>query len=284
MTRGQQASIIADASERSAGTTNRAVVIMVGDGRSERPHDESARHPTRARRMTRSNRRRGQTLLIDADDTLWENNVYFERVIEVYVRLMAVRGHAPDVARDTLHDIERIRTTSHGYGIRNFHASLREACTRLLAPDTPVREHAAIAGLCAELARESPIVLEGVPVTLRALAGRHRLILFTKGDYDDQHAKLQRAGLRRFFRQIDVVDEKDDAAYRHAVTRHGIEPASAWMAGNSPKSDVLPALACGIGAVFIPHAVTWALERCEIPQAGERLIVLERFGELEAHF
>ncbi len=234
--------------------------------------------------MTHRKAPRGQTLLIDADDTLWENNIYFERVIDSYVDLMVDRGHTPEVARETLHGVERVRTKTDGYGVRNFHASLREACTRLLSPASAAPAHAIMATLCAELSREALVVLDGVAGTLRALAGRHRVILFTKGDLDDQLGKLHRAGLRRYFHQIDVVREKDADAYRHAVVRHGIRPQSAWMIGNSPKSDVLPALACGLGAVFIPHAITWALEQCEIPPASERLIVLQRFSELATYF
>ena len=59
------------------------------------------------------------------------------------------------------------------------------------------------------------------------------------------------------------------------------------MIGNSPKSDVNPALAAGLNAVFVPHDQTWVLEHKHLsPPPGEppRLLVLERFEELREHF
>jgi putative hydrolase of the HAD superfamily len=228
---------------------------------------------------------KGLTLLLDADDTLWENNIYFEDVVSAFCELIEARGHARELARQTLNAIERVRTKTTGYGIRNFQASLCEACAELLGPIEHERELALLSELCAGLARQPPVVIEGVEETLAELAGRHRLILFTKGDLDDQLHKVQRSGLRRHLHQIDVVREKDADAYRDAVMRHGIRSQAAWMIGNSPKSDVLPALEAGLGAVFIPHHATWELEQGEVVQPAEsRLIVIERFAELIKYF
>ncbi len=48
------------------------------------------------------------------------------------------------------------------------------------------------------------------------------------------------------------------------------------MIGNSPKSDINPAMACGWNAVYVPHARTWGLEREEIRPGEGRLIVIEQ--------
>lgn len=230
--------------------------------------------------------RHGLTLLIDADDTLWENNIYFEEVIDAFCRLIEAGGGSRQGARDALYAIERVRTRTNGYGIKNFHGSLCHACRQLLGDDHTA-ELAAIDALCAALARRRVDVLPAVEDTLRELSGRHRMILFTKGDLDDQLHKVQRSGLRRYFHRVDVVREKDAVSYVDASARHGFRAESAWMVGNSPKSDILPALEAGLGAVFIPHDATWELERGELPapQSLEgRLLVLERFGELTSHF
>jgi putative hydrolase of the HAD superfamily len=228
---------------------------------------------------------RGLTLLIDADDTLWENNVYFEEVIAAFCQLMGARGLDAAVAQRTLTDIERARTRTAGYGVASFRASLRAACRSLLALEAHDGELAEIDRLCAALARRPPLLLPDVPETLRELSGRHRLILFTKGDPDDQYGKLLRSGVARHVHQIDVVREKDEQTYRDAVDRHGISPDRAWMVGNSPKSDIVPALAVGLGAVFIPHHATWELEQGDLPATADgRLLVLDRFGDLVRHF
>jgi len=110
-------------------------------------------------------------------------------------------------------------------------------------------------------------------------------VLVTKGDGDDQMGKVARSGLRRYLHQVDIVPEKDEAAYRDILRRHGADPARSWMIGNSPKSDILPALAAGLGAVFLPHPATWSLELAELPAPlTDRYIVLDRFQELLDHF
>jgi putative hydrolase of the HAD superfamily len=229
--------------------------------------------------------RRGQTLFIDADDTLWENNIYFERVIQRFCELMEARGHSRDDARRTLNCIERERTKKNGYGVKNFHGSLCEACIQLLSAGTHDRELETVAELCADLARQAVSVLPGVEETLCELSGRHRVILFTKGDLDDQVGKVQRSGLGRYLHRVDVVREKDPDAYLDAVSRHGVRREAAWMIGNSPRSDVVPALEAGLGAVFIPHPATWELELADVPRGDEgRLLVLDRFDQLTSHF
>lgn len=229
--------------------------------------------------------RRGLTLLIDADDTLWENNVHFEDVIRRFGDLMETRGVPRGVARETLNEIERRRTKVNGYGVANFFGSLCEACEILLAPGQSRHEVTVLAGSCDELVRRPVTVISGVEPTLRELAGRHRLILFTKGDYHDQTDKLLRSGLKRYLHQVDVVREKDVEAYREVMARRAIPSESAWMIGNSPKSDIRPALAAGLSAVFISHAATWELEQEELPREPEgRLLVLGAFADLTRYF
>jgi putative hydrolase of the HAD superfamily len=228
--------------------------------------------------------RAGLTLFIDADDTLWENNVYFEAVVREYCRLLETEGVEPTTARGTLLDIERVRTKTHGYGVANFNQSLREACRRLAGPVAEgliaeIDEH------CAGIRRREMELLRGVETTLSALAARHRLVLFTKGDEADQRDKVARSGLARWFRSVDVVREKHPEAYRDALGRHGVAGEEAWMVGNSPRSDVAPALAAGLGAVFVPHPATWVLELDPLPEGPQdRLLVLERFDQLVDHF
>lgn len=229
--------------------------------------------------------RKSQSLLVDADDTLWENNIYFEEVIDAYCGLLELRGLERETARRTLSAIERVSTGTSGYGVRNFHASLCQACVELLGSSGATSELQALGRLCHRLERRAVRLLPGVADTLHDLSGRHRIILFTKGDLDDQTDKVQRSGLRRYVHQVDVVREKNAETYRDAVGRHGLKPESTWMIGNSPRSDILPALEAGLGAVFIPHRITWELERGELPSARTaRLLVLDAFEQLAVHF
>jgi putative hydrolase of the HAD superfamily len=222
---------------------------------------------------------RGLTVFVDADDTLWENNIYFEAIVADFVALTGRHGCAPEAARAKLIEVERERVGRFGYGIANFQASLELACRTLVGDDAS--EDGPIAGLCASLRRRAGTHLAEVATTLRTLAGRHRVVLLTKGDGDDQMGKVARSGLRRHLHQVDIVPEKDEAAYRDVLRRHGADPGRTWMVGNSPKSDIVPALAAGLGAVFIPHAATWSLELADLPPPHTaRYLVLDRFSDL----
>ena len=225
------------------------------------------------------------TLLIDADDTLWENNIYFEEVIATMLARLERRGFARAEIRARLNAIERRRAATSGYGIRNFSFSLADTCRELITDAGVEEEVREVARLCKTLAARPVAVLPGVGETLEALARRHQLVLFTKGDEDDQRSKVDRSGLARYFASTHIVREKDPASYADVIDRCAIEPAEAWMVGNSPRSDILPALEAGLGAVFIPHHATWELEHGEIPSGdGHRLLVLREFRELLDHF
>jgi putative hydrolase of the HAD superfamily len=127
-------------------------------------------------------------------------------------------------------------------------------------------------------------VIAGVPETLEYLSSRHDLTLFTKGHPEEQKLKIDRSGLGRFFGHAAIVKEKDRAAYSRLVEDRGLDPARTWMVGNSPKSDINPAMEAGLNAVFVPHAHTWVLERQEIRPGSGRLLVLEQFAELREYF
>jgi putative hydrolase of the HAD superfamily len=228
--------------------------------------------------------RRGLTLFVDADDTLWENNIYFEAVVAHYLELTARHGCPPDQARARLIEVERERVGRFGYGVANFQASLELACRSLVSEEGAV-DTAPIARLCASLRRRAGTHLTEVAGTLRSLAGRHRVVLVTKGDGDDQMGKVARSGLRRHLHQVDVVPEKDVAAYRDLLRRHGAAPDRSWMVGNSPKSDILPALQAGLGAVFVAHPATWTLELADLPGPHTpRYLELDRFSDLLQRF
>jgi putative hydrolase of the HAD superfamily len=110
--------------------------------------------------------------------------------------------------------------------------------------------------------------------------------MVTKGEVPEQSRKIDLSGLARFFSAIEIVPEKDPPGYRSLVEKHGLTPAGTWMIGNSPRSDINPAMAAGLNAVYIPHSRTWVLERDEIQADGApgTLIVVERFADLRHHF
>ena len=225
------------------------------------------------------------TLLIDADDTLWEDNIYFERVIARFFEDFP--GRAPEALRRTLDDAEREIVLSHGYGLIAFELALVRTCERLSGSPLGLEREAEVRALARSVNQHPMQLLPGVPETLTYLAARHSLILMSKGDPVEQSAKLERSGLGHHFSAVEIVPEKHPEAYRDTLARHQLSPSSTWMIGNSPKSDVNPALAAGLNAVFVPHDRTWVLEHEHLsppPLQPSRLLVLERFAELQNHF
>ena len=225
-----------------------------------------------------------QSLIIDADDTLWENNIYFERAFEEFVEFLAHSSLSPQEVRDVLDDIERANARIHGYGSMNFGRNLAETYRHLVEREVREDDVRTVMGF-AERILECPMeVIPGVPETLEYLAERHQLTLFTKGNPDEQKLKIDRSGLSGFFSHTAIVKEKDAAAYHALTTSRSMDPAQTWMVGNSPKSDINPALEAGLNAVFVPHAYTWVLEKQDLVPGRGRLITVSEFSELKTLF
>ncbi|MFZ0287102.1 MAG: haloacid dehalogenase, partial [Terriglobales bacterium] len=150
-----------------------------------------------------------QTLLIDADDTLWENNIYFERAIANFISFLNHHEYSPEQVREVLNDVERECIVSHGYGLHSFAHALVQTFERLaVEPLTPAL-HETIHGFAHTIAGHPMEILQVVPETLQYLSQRHRVILMTKGAMVEQSGKVERSGLKEYFAAIEVVAEKD---------------------------------------------------------------------------
>jgi putative hydrolase of the HAD superfamily len=223
-------------------------------------------------------------LIVDADDTLWENNIYFERAFDRFVEFLDHSSLDPVQVRAVLDEMEDANAKIHGYGSLNFGRNLRQCYEHLAEREIREDDIRQVLGFAEQILEAPMEVIEGVPETLEYLASRHDLTLFTKGHPEEQKLKIDRSGLGRWFAHTAIVKEKDAAAYRALAAERGMDPALTWMIGNSPKSDVNPALAAGLNAVFVPHAFTWVLEKQEIQPGNGRLLTLSSFSELRRHF
>jgi putative hydrolase of the HAD superfamily len=223
-------------------------------------------------------------LWIDADDTLWENCVFFERAFASFAGYLNHSELTPKQVRDILDEIEHVNNKIHGYGSKNFARNLEQCFERLSERGVTDEDRRRIRLFGDELLGHPMELIEGVEETLAYLSERHDLMLCTKGNPEEQRSKIERSGLGIHFDHVRVVKEKDVSCYQTLVAERGVHTERCWMIGNSPKSDINPALAAGLRAVFIPHPFTWHLEHEEIPEKHERLLVLERFSELREHF
>jgi putative hydrolase of the HAD superfamily len=227
-----------------------------------------------------------QTLLFDADDTLWENNIYFERAIASFISYLDHRVHPPEEVRGHLNRVEHDTIKTHGYGLHSFRRSLVTCFEQLSDAPLTDEKHRRIESFAQSIADQEIELLPSVDTTLSDLATRHRLIMVTKGDPIEQKDKLHRSGLAPHFSAVEVLPEKHHEAYRALTIHHNCEARNTWMIGNSPRSDINPALSAGLHAIFIPHDFTWVLEHEVVnqPPSGQHLLELSTFADLSHHF
>jgi putative hydrolase of the HAD superfamily len=194
--------------------------------------------------------------------------------------------YSPAEVRKVLNSVERENILAHGYGVNTFTRSI-VGCYERLSPEPVTDEkREKVRSFAPAIAQQEIELLPGVAETLAQLASRHRLILMTKGNHAEQADKLTRSGLSELFSAVEIVAEKNPATYSAVIARHELTPHSSWMIGNSPKSDINPALAAGLHAVFIFHKDTWVLEHAEISPApqGQHLIEIDAFAKLTSLF
>ncbi len=221
-----------------------------------------------------------QHLIFDADDTLWENNIYFEQAFDEFCAYLNHSSLTPDEIRGILDDIERENNKIHGYGAVNFGRNLSQCYLHLA--ERAVEEHdlKRVSAFAHQILTQEVELMEGVAETLPFLAEKHELTMFTKGEPAEQNRKIDLSGLRPLFAHCEIVKEKNREAYAQLARVRGFDLERTWMIGNSPRSDINPALEAGLRAVFVPHERTWTLEREEIRDGGDRLVVVKRFSEL----
>jgi putative hydrolase of the HAD superfamily len=225
-----------------------------------------------------------QNLIVDADDTLWENNIYFENAFDNFCDFLSHSKLSPAEVRAVLDEIETVNNKTHGYGTANFTRNLTECYHKLVERAVSAEDLPRIMSFTEQILHHPIEVITGVEETLEYLSGRHNLTLFTKGDPEEQKLKLDRSGLAIYFGHTAIVKEKDPRSYAALIRERALDPANTWMIGNSPKSDVNAALEAGIHAVFVPHERTWTLERAELREGPGRLIQVTKFEELREYF
>jgi len=225
-------------------------------------------------------------LIFDADDTLWDSNIHFIEAEQAFVAAVRELGIAAEASAitDLIRECEFEIIRTHGYGRRPYLRALHRTLEALVAVEVCELMRAEIERIGAYLIERHCELLPGVEATLAELFCRHRLLLFTKGQPDEQLQKLERSGLAPMFSRVEVPAEKDAAAYRRLIEAAGLEPARTFMIGNSPRSDINPALKAGLGAVYIPHPHTWVLEQETVDLSDRRLVVLPDFPSLREVF
>jgi len=215
-------------------------------------------------------------LIFDADDTLWDSNIHFLEAFDSFVAACGRVGISdPDRVKTAVRDSELELIESLGYGRKPYVMALHHAARNLVTNGASDRLHADIDQIGDYLIDRHCELLPDVDTTLLELSRRHTLFMLTKGQRDEQLSKLERSGLMPLFSRIETPHEKNTDAYLRLIRDAELHPERTWMIGNSPRSDINPAVRAGLRAVFIPHTHTWELEH-------EELLVSDRIVEIDA--
>jgi putative hydrolase of the HAD superfamily len=220
-----------------------------------------------------------QLILLDADDTLWHNMRHFDAAEQAFAEMLAPLAEA-GIARATLAAVEERNLGHYGYGAKSFTLSMIEAAIELGGDALPIDSIRRILDAGRSLLAHPVELLDGVEATVKRLARLGDLVLLTKGDLLHQEVKLAASGLGRHFAAVEIVSDKKADTFRRLFARHGIDPAAAIMAGDSLRSDIVPALEAGAWAAYIPQALAWSHEHAPEPTAHPRFRRLARLAEL----
>lgn len=220
-----------------------------------------------------------KVIAFDADDTLWVNEPFFQETEQKFCALLEDYLPHHTVSQE-LFKVEMQNLALYGYGAKAFMLSMVETVLRV----TNNTANPIILEKTIEYGKEllaKPIeLLDGVEEVLRALHGKFRLVVATKGDLLDQERKLMKSGLEPFFHHIEIMSDKQEKDYQKLIRHLDIQPVEFLMLGNSLKSDVLPVLNIGGWGVHVPYHTTWAHERIDHKVEHERFIHIEKITEI----
>jgi putative hydrolase of the HAD superfamily len=224
-----------------------------------------------------------EVIALDGDDTLWHSEHLFVDTQDRFRDLVRPHVELADEELDAhLLEVERRNLPLFGYGVKAFTLSLVETAIEVTDGRIPGRDLQAVLDLGKVLMDHPVDLLDGVAEAVDVLTNTFRVMVITKGDLLHQETKVARSGLAELFWRVEIVSEKDEATYQRILERHGIDPSTFVMVGNSVRSDVLPVLALGGRAIHVPYSVTWALEHAEPDPDVHDFPVLGSLAELPA--
>ncbi len=206
--------------------------------------------------------------IFDADDTLWESGLYFRRAEEDFISLMQSLGFEPEELRPEIHrrDIERLSDT--GYGARPYMKTMKLILEERTKAVTPYMVDS-LQYISNCLLNHPLVLLPGVlPSLEKFFNDGRRMFVYTMGEEDHQMDKFSRSGISKYFDRCEIVPMKTKETMKELLASVGIAPEEACMIGNSPRSDINPAIACGVNAIYLERPFTWQAEQIEFTEPG----------------
>ena len=213
----------------------------------------------------------------DADDTLWANETYFRESEQDFYNMLSAYIDSETLEK-RLYTTEMRNMPLYGYGVKAFTLSMIE--TALSVGNIPSELIQQVIELGKAQLNQPVTLLQGVAKTLEALHGKFKLVVVTKGDLLDQERKLNLSGVAHYFHHVEIMSDKQPKDYEKLLKHLDIEPKAFLMIGNSIKSDILPPLALGCSAAYVPYETTWLHEVATLPEDNPRCYELASIEEV----
>lgn len=220
------------------------------------------------------------TIGFDADDTLWDNERFFQLTQARFAELLSAYTDQTTLMARLL-DAERRNLGHYGFGIKGFTLSMIETAVEVTEGRVTGREISEILSAGREMLRHPVDLLPFAREAVEAAKQTHRVLLITKGDLLDQERKLAQSGLGELFDGVEIVSDKTADGYHGIFSRLGDGAHRGMMVGNSMKSDVLPMIEAGGWGVFVPHGLEWEIEAAPAPREAPRYRALENLAGLQ---
>jgi putative hydrolase of the HAD superfamily len=201
--------------------------------------------------------------IVDADDTLWEENLHFSELIAEFCDI-AIRAGATlsrEEIMKIIDDLGKSALKTHGFGPIGFTAALRESWQHLrsnygVTSDSPE-----------ELLGRVVPYLSDVPYHIRPEVHEFLdliqdspdeiAILFTQGHLPIQARKVARSDLAHKFVGIALGQNKEIETYRELAERLPFRSDEFIVIGNSLSHEVRPAIELGFRAFHLDNPNAW---------------------------
>ena len=218
------------------------------------------------------------TVFFDADDTLWENERFFRAAEDKFAELLKDYT-SPEGVQAMLWQKQEDNIPLFGYGSKTYMIGMTDAAIELCGGLLPDKIYYGVKKIITDLAFHEFEIIDGVEETLKALQGRYKLVVATKGDLTEQMNKFRISGLAGYFHHCEVMENKDEKNYLELAAKHDMDPAQMLMIGNSVKSDIAPVVNIGGTAIHTPHEIIWVHEMMDMPES-DRIIEVANITEV----
>lgn len=219
------------------------------------------------------------TLIFDLDDTLLgatfpdgsvrPTSAVYDDAINRFVAFMQAKGFDGETARIHQHNIDMEMAHRLGFGDKSRFAESMVMVYNGMAKWTRAEDDQdAIRAIGMSVFTEYPYApLEGALDVLNTLQRYYEIVIVTKGEYEEQHRKLDESGIGSFMDSAIVCSHKNEADWADVFRTLALSPESieeSWAIGNSAKADVNPLLPHGYNGLHVVDKNGWAFEHAEL--------------------